>query len=222
MSSRLTTQYFTGSQAVIYINDMPLAEVTSIMGIYTAGQIPIYGYKSYHFDTVIMGKAIANGTFTVNYTNNGYILAHINKAKEQKNSEDKTVEEALSSTRVHLPNETNLPNATGEYFQPLTDFSTSYNNMETLLYAQEVDAETIKTLKNTYWKCPDEGTPVHPEFIGPLQIKIRDFRIGSYADSTDYEEKVFIDAFIRTQQTTRESSAAPVSVGYEFIAKVLI
>lgn len=72
------TQYYTGTQATIWIGDIWVDEVFGIQ--YSASQsvIPIFGYASTFFDAVAKGKVLVQGVFEINFIDEGYLYAVLN------------------------------------------------------------------------------------------------------------------------------------------------
>jgi hypothetical protein len=69
----LDLEYFSGSQACIYIGDVWVDEITYFE--YTTRQTkqPIYGYASQLFDACAAGHVLATGAFAINYKEAGYL-----------------------------------------------------------------------------------------------------------------------------------------------------
>lgn len=71
--AQYTTQYFSGSQAQIYFNDVLIDEISNIQYTTITNKAPIYGYASELFDTLAAGNLIIQGSFTINYIEAGYL-----------------------------------------------------------------------------------------------------------------------------------------------------
>ena len=81
-------EYFTGSQASIYIGDVLVDEVESIAWNLQQSKQPVYGYASQLFDAVIRGNVLVQGQFTVNFIDNGYLFAILARALGHSPSSD--------------------------------------------------------------------------------------------------------------------------------------
>lgn len=68
-----TPQYYSGSQAQIYFNDVLIDEISNIQYTTITNKTPIYGYASELFDTIAAGNLIVQGSFTINYIEAGYL-----------------------------------------------------------------------------------------------------------------------------------------------------
>jgi len=71
--STYKTYYYCGGQAEIYLNDVLIDELNSLMFNTITNRSPIYGYASQLFDTVVKGNLIIHGTLTVNFIEAGYL-----------------------------------------------------------------------------------------------------------------------------------------------------
>ena len=67
--------YFTGSQAFIYIGDVWVDEITSFSYELQQRKTPLYGYASQLFDDLAAGQVIVQGQFSINFKEQGYLWA---------------------------------------------------------------------------------------------------------------------------------------------------
>src|SRR6478736_6604519 len=67
------TQYFSGTQASLFIGDVYIDDLVSYAFTCTTTKTPIYGYASQLFDAVSKGTVIVNGTFSINYKQAQYL-----------------------------------------------------------------------------------------------------------------------------------------------------
>lgn len=65
----------SGSQMVLYIGDVLVDEITSLQYATIQQKTPIYGYASQLWDDCAAGQVIVQGTFTINYKEQGYLWA---------------------------------------------------------------------------------------------------------------------------------------------------
>ena len=66
-------QYYSGSQAQIYFQDVLIDEIVNIQYTTVTNKTPIYGYASELFDTVASGNLLVQGTFTINFIEASYL-----------------------------------------------------------------------------------------------------------------------------------------------------
>ena len=71
--------YFSGSQVFIYIGDTWVDEVTSLQYETRQNKVPLYGYASQLFDMTAAGQVLVQGSFTINFKEQGYLLAVLNR-----------------------------------------------------------------------------------------------------------------------------------------------
>ena len=215
ISAGYNRTYFTGAQTQVVLDDTPIEEAVEIEGMYDVSQYPIYGYKSSHFDTVASGRVIAQGSLTINYVFDGYLYTLIKKS-QQKQADKQTAIDNAGSTSLNSLIPTLMPNM---------------NEVESTLYSPAAQ----EAMKQQFWG--DYGylkninhKVIRPEFIGPVTLKIHDFRIGyprfdNVGDvnaQSNFEERIFFNVFFNKYSTIRNKSAAPVAEVYSFIAQSFI
>jgi hypothetical protein len=67
--------YFDDSDVFLYIGDVWVDEVTSIQWVTTQQKTPLYGYASQLFDDTAAGHVLVQGSFTINFKEQGYLWA---------------------------------------------------------------------------------------------------------------------------------------------------
>jgi hypothetical protein len=72
-------EYFSGAQALIYIGDILVDEITSINFRIQQDRSPIYGYASTFFDDVSEGTKLVIGSFSINFKEAGYLWLILNR-----------------------------------------------------------------------------------------------------------------------------------------------
>ena len=77
-------QYFTGTQASLFVGDIWIDEVTNIQFHATQSILPIYGYASAFWDAVARGKVLVQGIFEINFIDNGYLYAVLSETHRQR------------------------------------------------------------------------------------------------------------------------------------------
>jgi hypothetical protein len=70
-----TNQYFTGSQASIFVENIWIDEVYGVQVFANQSIVPVYGYASTFFDMVGRGKVMIQGMFEINFVDEGYLYA---------------------------------------------------------------------------------------------------------------------------------------------------
>lgn len=210
MREFIQNRYFTGSQCQILLGTKVLAEAVAVEGVLNIVKVPFYGYKSQFFDTVATGRVLATGSITINYVYSGYLLGKI-----LANSKDITEEEKVAQ-------EKETP-ADAFDASPATDL---YREMYPL------DDERI-IQQQAQWDDANLNNPdiqLTPEFLTPVNLKIRDFRIGFARPKTNdpeedqytYEQKELIEVYFQNYSTIRRTDGSPTMETYSFIAKTLI
>lgn len=67
--------YYSDSQAMVYIGDVWVDDITSIHYTCSQQKTPIYGYASQLFDDTAAGHVIVQGEFSINFKEQGYLWA---------------------------------------------------------------------------------------------------------------------------------------------------
>jgi hypothetical protein len=81
---RYQLQYFTGTQASIWIGEAWVAECFGISFQATQNLIPIFGYASTTFDAVAKGKVLVQGSFEINFIDEGYLYYVLHKMNAER------------------------------------------------------------------------------------------------------------------------------------------
>lgn len=82
-------EYFSGTQAALYIGDVFVDEVTAYEFEVNQTKTPIYGYASQLFDDVSKGPAIVQGQFSINFKESGYLFLILNEYRKLKAAVDR-------------------------------------------------------------------------------------------------------------------------------------
>jgi len=81
---RYRLQYFTGTQASIWIGDAWVTECFGVNFQGTQNIIPIFGYASSTFDAVAKGKVLVQGSFEINFIDEGYLYYVLHKMNSER------------------------------------------------------------------------------------------------------------------------------------------
>lgn len=68
-------EYYSGSQATVYIGDVFVDEITHIEWRRQQEKTPLYGYASQLFDGTARGHVLVSGAFSINWKESGYLWA---------------------------------------------------------------------------------------------------------------------------------------------------
>lgn len=100
---KLNEEYFSGSQASVFIGDIWVDEITDLQYSVAANATPIYGYGATFFSHVAQGRVLVQGNFTINFREPNYLFMVLERYKSRlpnfnKNSTETT---ELDSYRVN-------------------------------------------------------------------------------------------------------------------------
>ena len=62
--------YFNGTNASVYIDGLYVAHAVTFEFNESVQKLPVYGYKSVLWDTVLKGNKVVNGGFSINMETN--------------------------------------------------------------------------------------------------------------------------------------------------------
>lgn len=85
---KYASQYFTGTQASIWVGDVWVDECFGIQFHATQSIVPIFGYASSRFDAVARGKVLVQGVFEMNFIDEGYLFAILEDADRKRLASD--------------------------------------------------------------------------------------------------------------------------------------
>lgn len=97
-------EYFSGSQAAIYIGDIWVDEITSFSYRVSNTKTPIYGYASELYDDVSKGRVLIQGEFTINFKEAGYLFLILNRYQQMMNGKKSKFSPYRSSDEVSRMN----------------------------------------------------------------------------------------------------------------------
>ena len=87
----INREYFSGSQASLFIGDVWVDDIVEINYSDTYSAKPIFGYGSTWYDHVAEGREIIQGSFTVNFREPNYIWMILSMYKGNANTFKNTV-----------------------------------------------------------------------------------------------------------------------------------
>jgi len=85
-SLSFSKEYFSGARVQIYFGDTFIEEATSLQYTLTETVVPIYGFASYTWDRVARGTRVVQGSFTINFTEAGYLQTVLDRLSNKMNS----------------------------------------------------------------------------------------------------------------------------------------
>lgn len=83
--TEINKEYFSGSQASIFIGDVWVDEIIDWQLSYGVPATPIYGYGDTFFSHAAQGRVLVQGNFTINFREPNYLLAILERYQYQKN-----------------------------------------------------------------------------------------------------------------------------------------
>lgn len=139
-------EYFSGANVRVYFGNIHVDQMAAISFNMQEQVTPIYGFNSYRFDKIARGSRIVSGTFTLSFTENGYlqtILDRLSSGIDAKNN-NLMWEEQVEALKKDIPRET------------------SARTIENILSMREDGTyeDYIEGLKSSFWGDVASGNTV--------------------------------------------------------------
>lgn len=121
--------YYSGTLVRVYFDGIWVDDIITIQWDAVNNKAPVYGYASQHFDAVLNGTFIVNGSFTIAFKEVGYLYTILERIRQLNHSTRAALNKSSSSLASRLQ--------TNSDFNPFTyDGETSrvkYQTIEELL-----------------------------------------------------------------------------------------
>lgn len=136
-------EYFSGANVHVYFGSVWIDQMASIEFQLQEQVAPIYGFHSYTYDRISRGNRIVQGSFTLSFTENGYLQTILDRVASEVGSYTEEGTVAARDTLTEM----------GKYSTEQT--------IETVLAASGSDSYTnyINSLKQSFWGG-DSGSPI--------------------------------------------------------------
>lgn len=79
-------EYFSGAQVQLYFGDTFIEEAVALEYSLMENVAPIYGFASHTFDRVARGTRLIQGSFTINFTETGYLQTVLDRLSNKMNT----------------------------------------------------------------------------------------------------------------------------------------
>ena len=157
-------EYFSGANVRVYFGDVWIDQMASISFELQEQVTPVYGFHSHTFDRVSRGSRIVQGSFSLNFTENGYLQTILDSLASREGSQGR------------VKNQPSLP----------INHTNSEQTIQNILQSNGLGAykEYISSLKESFW-----GNDT-PEYLGASSVnKERD--VHFYPSQWDEEARMF-------------------------------
>ena len=126
-------EYFSGANARVYFGNVWVDELSEISFSLQEQVAPIYGFHSYTFDRISRGTRMVQGTFTINFTENGYLQTILDEVERDMQ---------VNTSRLSVP--------------PINDYIRSNSERETIQDLLEIShrptyIQQTEVLKHSFW-----------------------------------------------------------------------
>jgi hypothetical protein len=224
--------FYSGSQITVWFGNIMIDDISSIQWVRQQNKMPIFGYASQYFDAVANGIVTIQGSFVINFRQQGYLPAVIQKIKDlykvynSGSSESKinasssqwpVVKELISA---HLRNGTFGPQTA----QDIQDLGNSPDFFETVkIYEEFIWGNTISSAENTLnYEPPDVKQAKEISDGFNILISYGDPTYTTPKTMTDYMQstvKMLDHVHLLGQAQMIQVGGQPVQEQYNFIAR---
>lgn len=220
----LNTEYFSGSQASIFIGDIWIDEIIDWQLSYGASATPIYGYGDTFFSHAAQGRVLVQGNFTINFKEPNYLLAimqnyeNFNQAKAQFERAGANKSGARSeNTGIGVDYELTGPLAPVKEFKEL-GYVDKRAALDNFFYNGQQNKALDKMIKNTTLSTLDPRLQ-NNDYARPLfDIKIG---YGTVFDENTIGEQI-VGVKIIGKGKTIMANGEPLKESYSFFAQNLV
>ena len=214
----MNQEYFSGSQASIFIGDIWVDEIVDWQCSVGANATPIYGYGDTFFSHAAQGRVLVQGNFTVNFKEPNYLFAILERYQRYNklNFPEKTLRakemKEQNKDIVGPPN----PYATPEYLRELNyvDKRLALNDFFEFGESETFASKLVndRTLSTT-----------DPRLVNDFAIPLFDIKIGY---GTVFDEDTIGEQIIGVKLVgkgrTIMANGEPIKESYSFFAKNLV
>lgn len=194
------TDYYTGVNVAIFCNGVWVDEAVSIDFTEQTEVLPLFGYSSYVYDELVIGRRMVSGSIVVNFTKSEYINAILKADNADKATQSKIITDSTILNDINKFIESSTEEQLDEYIQQLESKiwgsnanSAINNNLGIGMYGDNNLFDIVIKFNNSTCVKNNKNT----------SIKI-------------------IDAKLYTHNMSIEANDAPIVARYGFIAKTVI
>lgn len=171
-------EYFSGARVQIYFGDTFIEEITSLEYTLTENIAPIYGFASHTFDKMARGTRLVQGSFTINFTETGYLQTILDRLSN-KMTEVTGTENGIFQPVVAQYTD-GMRGATIEELMTLegTSFDDAMQAYEDAMWNIGDKAKDLKGKKNTTYFYPQNANNI----VTPYYSEMRDNGFNIFID----------------------------------------
>lgn len=203
----INSEYFSGSQASIFIGDIWVDDILDWQCSVGANAMPIYGYGSTFYDKAIQGRVLVQGSFTINFREPNYLFAIL--ARYQSFKPKLNVKKYGVTSPLLVDNELKELNYQDKR-RSIDDFFYDLNTEETIVVSNTIRNGTsiMDTLEST---SNNFGIPTFDIRIG----------YGSTLDENTVAEKI-LGVKLLGKGKVIMANGEPIRESYNFFARNLV
>lgn len=215
-NSAINQEYFSGSQASIFIGDLWVDEITDIQFSVGANSTPIYGYGDTFFSHVAQGRVIVQGSFTINFKEPNYLFAVLERYNKFLSF---GASKGLAFDSSYRDKELINKNGKENYVIPkaISLYEDKRKSLEDFFKGADSAQTKEKLLKNRTLLTSD------PRLVNDFAVGTFDIKIGY---GTTFDENTIGEQLIGVKLTGRgktiTANGEPIKESYSFFARNLV
>ena len=202
----MNTEYFSGSQASIFIGDVWVDEIIDWQISYGASATPIYGYGDTFFSHAAQGRVLVQGNFTINFKEPNYLLAILERYQYYNSLLD------YDATKNVIDN----PYQPGEKIREL-NYTDKRQALDDFFKGESTETQASKLLQNRTLSTLD------PRLVNDFARPLFDIKLGygTVFDKNTIGEQI-VGVKIIGKGKTIMANGEPIKESYSFFAKNLV
>ena len=215
--SEINQDYFSGSQASIFIGDLWVDEITDIQFSVGANATPIYGYGDTFFSHVAQGRVMVQGNLTINFKEPNYLFAVLERYKRFLSFEK---DESTYLKDSYRNREMKNPYDDSDYKEMPKEIKLYEDKRNSLdeFFKGAGSAQTIeKLIKNRKLLTMD------PKLVNDFALPLFDIKIGY---GTTFDENTIGEQIVGVKLVGRGkaimANGEPIKESYSFFARNLV
>lgn len=231
-------EYFSGARVQIYFGDTFIEEITSLEYTLNENITPIYGFASTTFDKMARGTRIVQGSFTINFTESGYLQTILdrlsNKMTAVTGNDNGIVQPVISQytdgmrganiEELMLLEGTSFDDAMQAYEDAMWnigDKAKDLTNKKDTTYFYPMNANDVVT--PYYSEMRDNGFNIFIDFGKNIDLgRITCLNEGQYAGNNDVKtSQTILNVQLMAVSKRMGADNEPVQEVYTFLAKDL-
>jgi hypothetical protein len=229
----MNDEFFSGSQASIFIGDIWVDEITDWQCSVAANAQPIYGYGDTFFSHAAQGRVLVQGSFSINFKEPNYIYSILARYRTKNDlgiARHATQESTYTSSEYKFGDDAGsfrAPTETGyeDKRKSLDDFFYQRNDVkgEESFNREGINQNNISGVINNNIRGGSTLSTLDPRLVNDFAVPLFDIKIGYGAVlNADTIGEQLIGVKLVGKGRTIMANGQPIKETYSFFAKNLV